>query len=47
MTIKYTYDCPSCGNDYTEQRTAEEPQYFSKCGKCGTELNLVSETPAE
>jgi peptide subunit release factor 1 (eRF1) len=47
MTIRYTYDCPSCGNDYTEQRTAEEPQYFSKCSKCETELNLVSETPVE
>jgi peptide subunit release factor 1 (eRF1) len=47
MTIKYTYDCPSCGNDYAEQRTVEEPQYFSDCSKCGTELNLVSETPAE
>jgi peptide subunit release factor 1 (eRF1) len=47
MTIKYTYDCPSCGNDYTEQRTVEESQYFSKCSKCGTELNLVSETPLE
>ena len=47
MTIRYTYDCPSCGNDYTEQRTAEEPQYFLKCSKCGTELTLVSETPAE
>lgn len=47
MTIKYMYDCPACGNDYAEQRTAEEPQYFSDCVKCGTELNLVSETPAE
>ena len=47
MTIRYTYDCPSCGNDYIEQRTAGEPQYYSKCSKCETELNLVSETPAE
>jgi peptide subunit release factor 1 (eRF1) len=47
MTIKYTYGCPSCGNGYIEQRTAEEPQYFSDCSKCGTELNLVSETPAQ
>jgi peptide subunit release factor 1 (eRF1) len=47
MTIRYTYDCPSCGNDYIEQRTAEESQYFSKCSKCETELNLVSETPLE
>jgi peptide subunit release factor 1 (eRF1) len=47
MTIRYTYDCPSCGNNYIEQRTAEEPQYFSKCSKCKTELNLVSETPVE
>jgi peptide subunit release factor 1 (eRF1) len=47
MTIRYTYNCPSCGNNYVEQRTAEEPQYFSKCNKCGTEFNLVSETPAE
>ena len=47
MTIKYLYNCPSCSNDYIEQRMAEEQQYFSKCSKCGTELNLVSETPAE
>jgi peptide subunit release factor 1 (eRF1) len=47
MTIRYIYDCPSCGNDYAEQRKAEEPQYFSNCSKCGTELNLVSEIPAE
>lgn len=47
MTIRYTYKCPACSNDYVEQRTAEEPQYFSDCSKCGTELNLVSETSAE
>jgi peptide subunit release factor 1 (eRF1) len=47
MTIRYTYDCSSCGNDYVEQRTAEEPQYFSKCSKCDTEFNLVSEQPIE
>jgi peptide subunit release factor 1 (eRF1) len=47
MTIRYTYKCPACSNDYIEQRTAEESQYFSNCSKCGTELNLVSETPAE
>ena len=47
MTIRYTYNCPACSNNYIEQRTAEEPQYFSDCSKCGTELNLVSENPAE
>jgi hypothetical protein len=47
MTIRYTYNCSNCSNTYIEQRTAEESQYFSNCSKCNTELNLVSETPAE
>ena len=44
MTIKYIYKCPACSNNYIEQRTAEESQYFSNCSKCDTELSLVSET---
>jgi peptide subunit release factor 1 (eRF1) len=47
MTIRYSYNCPSCGNDYTEQRTAKESQYFSNCTKCNAELTLVSEIPVE
>ena len=47
MTIRYTYNCPSCGNDYIEQRIAEEQQYFSQCDKCKIELNFISETPVE
>jgi peptide subunit release factor 1 (eRF1) len=47
MTIRYTYKCPACENNYIEQRTAGEPQYFSNCDKCRTELNLVSEIPVE
>jgi peptide subunit release factor 1 (eRF1) len=47
MTVRYIYDCPKCGNDYTEQRAADELQHFLDCNKCGTELNLVSETPTE
>ena len=47
MTIKYTYNCLSCRIDYTEQRTAEQPQVFFKCSKCDTEFILISETPVE
>lgn len=31
---RYEYKCDSCGRDYVEQRTAEEPQYFVDC-HCG------------
>jgi peptide subunit release factor 1 (eRF1) len=44
MTVRYEYKCSACGNTYIEQRKAEEPQYFSNCSKCDTELKLVSET---
>ena len=47
MTIRYTYKCPSCGIDYTEQRVAEQSQIVTKCNKCNAEFNLISETPIE
>jgi len=36
MTVKYEYVCETCGHEYTEQRGASEPQFFSTCNKCGT-----------
>jgi DNA-directed RNA polymerase subunit RPC12/RpoP len=47
MTIRYTYNCPSCGVDYLEQRAVDQPQVYSKCSRCDVEFNLISETPAE
>jgi ribosomal protein L37AE/L43A len=47
MTIRYTYKCPSCGIDYTEQRIAEQSQIVTACNKCNAEFNLISETPTE
>ena len=41
---KYTYNCGSCGREYIEVRSSEEPLYFSTC-PCGTEYTLVSEEP--
>lgn len=35
MTIKYIYECNSCGNDYIEQRGKDEPNaYFTICHAC-------------
>jgi hypothetical protein len=34
MTVKYTYDCPNCGNDYIEMRAASENQFFEMCSAC-------------
>jgi uncharacterized protein (DUF983 family) len=42
MTIRYMYDCNSCGIDYTEQRTESEPQYITKCS-CGGNFVFQSE----
>jgi DNA-directed RNA polymerase subunit RPC12/RpoP len=33
MTVRYEYKCNKCGKDYVEQRGAQEPQFFSDCGK--------------
>lgn len=34
MTIKYNYKCSSCEKTYSEQRTAEENQFFVTCQAC-------------
>ena len=36
MTVKYIYDCPNCGNDYTEMRPADESQYVTRCTRCAS-----------
>ena len=50
MTVKYIYDCPSCGNDYQEQRAADESQFVTRCTRCGNadfvevSTEVISET---
>jgi uncharacterized protein (DUF983 family) len=34
MTVKHIYDCPNCGNDYQEQRAANEQQFITVCTRC-------------
>jgi predicted nucleic acid-binding Zn ribbon protein len=36
MTVKYIYDCPNCGNDYTEMRAADESQFITRCTRCAS-----------
>lgn len=37
MTIRYVYECNSCGSDYVEQRGNEELNpFFSTCQSCGS-----------
>ena len=36
MTVKYIYDCPNCGNDYTEMRAADESQFITCCTRCAS-----------
>jgi hypothetical protein len=44
MTVKYDYKCNLCEFEYSEQRGATEPQYFTNCstGDGGT-FELVNE----
>lgn len=35
MTIRYEYECDSCGHDYVEQRNESDPQFFTTCNSCG------------
>jgi hypothetical protein len=45
MTVRYEYKCDKCGKNYLEQRTAQEPQYFSDCATSdGGTYQLVNET---
>ena len=45
MTVKYEYKCSICGHEYTEQRGASEPQFFTDCNKGdGGTYDLVQET---
>jgi len=30
---RYEYTCPVCSHYYVEQRTVEEPQYFTRCNE--------------
>ena len=32
---RYEYNCDACGHDYVEQRSVEDPQFFTVCNKCG------------
>lgn len=42
-TIKYTYECESCGNDYVEQRKPEEiTPFFTKCFRCNGNFIEIS-----
>lgn len=43
---RYEYVCPKCSHYYVEQRTVEEPQYFTRCNKCG-DADYVEKTPTE
>lgn len=43
-TVQYDYACSSCGNKYSENRTTEESQYFTKCHTCGNDFLLEKET---
>lgn len=42
MAIRYQYNCDVCSRAYTEQRTAEEPQYVTNC-QCGGNFALTSQ----
>ena len=43
---KYIYECPSCGNDYSECRLATQPQIFTKCDVCNdAEYVEISQEP--
>lgn len=45
MTVRYDYKCSTCGHEYTEQRGASEPQFFTDCNKGdGGTYKLVNET---
>lgn len=45
MTVRYDYKCSTCGHEYTEQRGAVEPQFFTDCNKGdGGTYELVNET---
>ena len=49
MTVKYNYQCSSCGHVYVEQRAAEEQQIFTTCHACSAgvyeevSVNIISE----
>lgn len=42
--IKYEYTCLGCKRDYVEQRSPDEPQFFTHCQQCRSEFELVSST---
>ncbi len=45
MTVKFEYKCNNCGNDYVEQRAADEPLFFLNCTNCKNgEHELVAST---
>jgi len=45
MTIRYDYKSACCGHEYTEQRAADEPMFFSTCNVCGeADYELVNQT---
>jgi uncharacterized protein (DUF983 family) len=45
MTVRYDYKSACCGHEYTEQRAADEPMFFSTCNVCGeADYELVNQT---
>ena len=45
MTVKYEYKSTCCGNEYVEQRAADESAFVTTCNNCGiAEYELVKET---
>ena len=32
---KYNYLCPNCDHNYVEHRDESDPQFFTKCNRCG------------
>lgn len=40
-TMRYTYKCVSCQNNYIEQRAENENQFFTQCASCNGNLEEI------